>query len=339
MTLAAIFGLEGPRLLASEAAFFAEARPWGFILFGRNIETPDQVRALTAALRACIDRPDAPILIDQEGGRVQRLGPPLWPAYPPGEVYGRLHDSEGEGADFAWLGGRLIAHDLAALGVSVDCAPVADVPVRGAHDIIGDRAYGDTPEVVAALAGAFARGLMAGGVLPIAKHIPGHGRARADSHKTLPVVETALAELDATDFAAFRALKGLPMAMTAHVVFAAIDPDQSATTSAKVIGEVIRGRIGFDGLLMSDDLSMEALSGGLADRARASLAAGCDVVLHCNGSLSEMTEVVSGTGPLVGRAAERAATALAALPLAHEPFDVEAGRRRLAAALAGPIAP
>ncbi len=338
MTLAAIFGLEGPRLSPREAAFFAEARPWGFILFGRNIETPDQVRALTAALRTSVDRPDAPILIDQEGGRVQRLGPPHWPAYPPGEVYGRLRDAEGAGPDFAWLGARLIAHDLAALGITVDCAPVADVPVRGAHDIIGDRAYGDTPETVAALAGAFASGLMAGGVLPIVKHIPGHGRARADSHKALPVVETTLNELEATDFAAFRALKDLPMAMTAHVVFAALDPDQSATTSATVIEEVIRGRIGFDGLLMSDDLSMEALSGSLASRARASLAAGCDVVLHCNGSQSEMAEVASGTGLLAGRAAERARAALASLPPARQAFDLEAGRRRLASALAGPFA-
>jgi beta-N-acetylhexosaminidase len=335
VTLAAIFGLEGPRLLPAEAAFFAKVQPWGFILFGRNIETPDQVRALTAALRTCVGRPEAPILIDQEGGRVQRLGPPHWPAYPPGEVYGRLGDAAGAGPDFAWLGARLIAHDLAALGITVDCAPVADVPVRGAHDIIGDRAYGDTPDAVAALAGAFARGLMAGGVLPVVKHIPGHGRAGADSHKALPVVETALDELEATDFAAFRALKDLPMAMTAHVVFAALDPDQSATTSAKVIAEGIRGRIGFDGLLMSDDLSMDALSGSLASRARASLAAGCDVVLHCNGSLTEMAEVVSGTGLLTGRAAERAAAALAALPKTPPAFDVEAGRRRLAAALTG----
>lgn len=334
MTLAAIFGLAGPVLSPEEAAFFRNVQPWGFILFARNIETPDQVRALTSALRATVGRADAPILIDQEGGRVQRLRPPHWPAYPPGETYRRLGTAGLSARDFAWLGGRLIAADLADLGVNVDCAPVADVPVRGAHDVIGDRAFAEEAGEVTDLARAMAEGLMAGGVLPIIKHIPGHGRAGADSHKALPVVDAALADLQATDFAAFRGLADLPMAMTAHVVFSAVDPDQPATTSPAVIADIIRKAIGFDGLLISDDLSMEALSGDLAGRAKASLTAGCDVVLHCNGSMKEMRRVASATGALSGHAARRAAAALAALPASPAPFDLGEGKARLDRALA-----
>ncbi len=334
MTLAAIFGLAGPALSPEEAAFFRDVQPWGFILFGRNIEGPDQVRALTSALRETVGRADAPILIDQEGGRVQRLRPPHWPAYPPGETYRRLRGAGLSARDFAWLGGRLIAADLVDLGINVDCAPVADVPVRGAHDVIGDRAFAEEAGEVADLARAMAEGLMAGGVLPIIKHIPGHGRAGADSHKALPVVDAALADLEATDFAAFRALADLPIAMTAHVVFSAIDPDRPATTSPTVIDEVIRKTIGFDGLLLSDDLSMEALRGDLAERAKASLAAGCDVVLHCNGSMEEMTGVASATGALLGDAARRAEASLSALPARLAPFDLGAGTARLNLALA-----
>ncbi len=334
MTLAAIFGLEGPVLSPGEAAFFRDAQPWGFILFGRNIESPGQVRVLTSALRETVGRADAPILIDQEGGRVQRLRSPYWPTYPPGETYRRLRAPGMTARDFAWLGGRLIAADLADLGINVDCAPVADVPVRGAHDVIGDRAFAEEAHEVVGLARAMAEGLMAGGVLPIIKHVPGHGRAGADSHKSLPVVDATRADLDATDFAAFKGLADLPMAMTAHVVFAAVDPDNPATTSPKVIADVVRGAIGFDGLLMSDDLSMEALSGDLRDRAEASLAAGCDVVLHCNGSMAEMTRVASATGALEAKAATRAMAALAAAPARGAPFDVEAGRARLDLALA-----
>ena len=331
MTLACIFGLAGPALTSSEAAFFREVQPWGFILFGRNVVTPGQVQELVASVRETVGRPDAPVLIDQEGGRVQRLGPPHWPVYPTGEAYSRLGAS---GRDAAWLGGRLIADDLAALGINVNCAPVADVPVKGAHDVIGDRAFGDSPDEVASLARAMVDGLMAGGVLPIVKHIPGHGRAGADSHRALPVVEATRAELEGTDFAAFRQLSDLPMAMTAHVVFAAIDRRDCATTSRSVIEGVIRGSIGFAGLLISDDLSMEALSGNLQSRAARSLAAGCDVVLHCNGSLKEMREVVAGTRGLAGDAAARASAALARFRVA-EPFDVPAARARLTALLAG----
>jgi beta-N-acetylhexosaminidase len=334
VTLAAIFGLAGPRLSPEEAAFFRDVQPWGFILFGRNIENPGQVRALTSVLRETVARADAPILIDQEGGRVQRLRPPHWPAYPTGETYRRLRGAGLSARDFAWLGGRLIAADLTELGINVDCAPVADVPVRGAHDVIGDRAFAEDASEVVTLARAMAEGLMAGGVLPVIKHIPGHGRAGADSHKALPVVDAPLADLERADFAAFRGLADLPVAMTAHVVFAAVDAVLPATTSKAVIDSVIRDSIGFEGLLMSDDLSMEALSGDLRDRAAASLAAGCDVVLHCNGSMEEMTRVASATGALRGDAARRATAALAALPVSLEPFDLEAGRGRLALALA-----
>lgn len=333
MTRACILGLAGPSLTTREAAFFRDVQPWGFILFGRNIQTPEQVRDLTAALRNSVGRPDAPILIDQEGGRVQRLGPPHWPAYPPGKDYVRMDGADGRGRHLAWLGGRLIAGDLAALGINVDCAPVADVPVSGAHDVIGDRAFGSDPQQVARLARAMAEGLLAGGVLPVVKHIPGHGRARADSHKALPVVGASLAELEASDFEAFRLLADLPMAMTAHVVFSAVDPIDSATTSVRVINDIIRGAIGFQGLLLSDDLSMEALNGDLESRARRSLAAGCDLVLHCNGSLGEMRQVVSGVAELSGRGAERALLALARLTGTPEPFDAEAGRAQLASAL------
>jgi beta-N-acetylhexosaminidase len=229
----------------------------------------------------------------------------------------------------ARLGARLMAADLASLGVNVNCAPVADVPASGAHEIIGDRAYAANPSEVGALARAAAEGLIAGGVLPVIKHIPGHGRARGDSHETLPVVETSLAELDATDFAPFRMLSDMPMAMTAHVVFSAVDPDRPATTSPKVVSEVVRGRLGFAGLLISDDVSMKALKGDLSARAAQALAAGCDIVLHCNGGLGEMTEVAGGAHELAGAALSRASAALARTPRDAEPLDVGEGRARL----------
>ncbi|HEY3888912.1 MAG TPA: beta-N-acetylhexosaminidase [Caulobacteraceae bacterium] len=332
MTTACILGCAGPRLSDEERAFFRDARPWGFILFKRNIENPDQVRALTEALRASIDRPDAPILIDQEGGRVQRLGPPHWPVYPPGRAYGRLGPALRQ--EMARLGARLIANDLAAVGINVDCLPVLDVPSAGAHDVIGDRAYAATAEGVASLGRAACEGLLAGGVLPVIKHIPGHGRAGADSHKALPLIEAPLAELRAVDFAPFRALADMPMAMTAHLVYTAIDPTGPATTSPRVIGDVIRGAIGFQGLLMSDDISMKALSGDLAGLARATLAAGCDVVLHCNGEMAEMRAVVAGSGPLAGQSETRAAAALARIAGAPAPVDAIAARARFDAAFA-----
>ncbi len=335
MTQASIYGCSGLRLTADEAAFFRDVQPWGFILFKRNVEDPEQVRALVADLRATVGRADAPVLIDQEGGRVQRLGPPHWPRYPNGGAYGQVGGGAAQRRAIAWLGARLMAHDLAALGINVDCVPVLDVPQPGAHDVIGDRAYGRTVEIVSSLGRAAAEGLIAGGVLPIIKHIPGHGRAGADSHLSLPEVDADYATLDAVDFAPFRALSDMPMAMTAHVVYRAIDAAAPATTSAKAIAEVIRGTIGFDGLLMSDDLSMQALSGSLTERAERSMAAGCDLLLHCNGKMDEMQAVCAGARSLEGRGAERAAAALARLPKVVEPFDAAAGRAELEAALAG----
>ncbi|MDB5438050.1 MAG: beta-N-acetylhexosaminidase [Caulobacteraceae bacterium] len=327
---ACILGLEGPNLSPGERAFFQEADPWGFILFARNIQNPDQVRALCLELRATVGR-QAPILIDQEGGRVQRLGPPHWRRYPPGAIYGAVTGGEA----LARLGARLIAHDLHALGIDVDCLPVLDVPVEGAHDIIGDRAYGKTPTKVAAFGRAACEGLLAGGVLPVIKHIPGHGRAFADSHEALPRVDTPLAELRAHDFPPFKALADMPLAMTAHVVYAALDPERPATTSPLVIGQVIREEIGFDGLLMSDDLSMKALSGDFATRTRDSLAAGCDLVLHCNGLMDEMRPIAESCDALEGEALRRADAALARRT-APDDFDAEEGAARLFAGLGWP---
>ena len=329
-----ITGLAGTAITPEERAFLAETRPWGLILFKRNIDTAAQIFALVTDFRGIVGRANAPVLIDQEGGRVQRMGPPHWPSYPPGAAYGRLYDrDQTKGLAAARLGARLIADDLAKAGITVDCLPLADVPVQGSDAVIGDRAYGDTPEKVAALAAAAAAGLAEGGVLPVLKHIPGHGRATADSHAALPVVNASRAELEASDFAAFRPLAGLPLAMTAHVVFTAIDPVSPATTSAKMIQNVIRGAIGFRGLLMSDDISMGALSGSLAERTRMALAAGCDVVLHCNGKLAEMREVAAESPVLAGEAARRAEAALAAR-CAPDRIDIGAMRKIFAALMA-----
>jgi beta-N-acetylhexosaminidase len=330
-----ITGLSGPAISADERTFLRATAPWGLILFKRNIESSTQVKALIDEFRVIAGRADAPVLIDQEGGRVQRLGPPHWPAYPPGGAFGRLYDrDQALGLAAARLGGRLIASDLAALGITVDCLPVADVPVPGSDAVIGDRAYGITPTKVAALAGAAAAGLAEGGVLPVLKHLPGHGRATADSHRRLPVVTTDRATLEGTDFSAFRPLRRLPMGMTAHVVFTSLDRDLPATTSATIISQVIRGFIGFDGLLMSDDLSMGALSGDLAERTRAALAAGCDVGLHCNGNLAEMQAVADAAPELVGAAARRADAALAARQ-APKPLDLAAARAEFARMMDG----
>jgi beta-N-acetylhexosaminidase len=321
-----ITGLSGLDVSANERAFLREAQPWGLIIFKRNVNTPQQVAELTSSFRNTVGW-QAPVLIDQEGGRVQRLAPPYWPAYPPGARYGAIYDRDvASGLAAARLGGHLIAADLNVLGIDVDCLPLADVTAPGADPVIGDRAYGTEPAKVAAIAGAIAQGLLAGGVLPVLKHLPGHGRATADSHHKLPVVDTDRATLEATDFAAFRPLAGLPLGMTAHVVFSAIDPDAPATTSVTMVREVIRGFIGFRGLLMSDDVSMKALSGTIAERSRAAFAAGCDVVLHCNGDLNEMTAVAREAPKLDGEAARRAEAALAQRK-APEEFDVDAARK------------
>jgi beta-N-acetylhexosaminidase len=321
-----ITGAAGTQLTTDERAFLRDADPWGLILFARNVESPSQVSRLVAGFHEAVGRGDAPVLIDQEGGRVQRLGPPHWPSYPAGSAYGRLYETDRSGGlAAARLGARLIAADLDALGISVDCMPIADVPVADADSVIGDRAFGTTAEQVSAIAIAFAEGLVDGGVLPVLKHIPGHGRAAADSHHRLPVVSTDRRTLEATDFAAFRPLAGLPLAMTAHVVFSAIDSIAPATTSATMVREVIRGSIGFDGMLMSDDLSMNALSGTMAERARAVIAAGCDVVLHCNGRLDEMQAIAAEVPRLSGRAAARASAALASR---RRPTDIDLAATR-----------
>jgi beta-N-acetylhexosaminidase len=329
-----ITGIAGPELSDAERAFLREAQPWGLIVFKRNIGKPDALCRLTGDFRATLGW-DAPVLIDQEGGRVQRMGPPHWPKYPPAAIYGALYDRDrAAGLAAALLGGRLIAADLADVGIDVDCMPVADVPVAGADAVIGDRAFGTQPDKVAALAAAFAQGLGDGGVLPVLKHIPGHGRATADSHQKLPVVTADRPTLEVTDFAAFRPLAGLPMAMTAHVVFTAIDAVAPATTSAAIVRDVIRGSIGYQGLLMSDDISMGALRGSLGERTHAAISAGCDVVLHCNGNMDEMLAVAASVPQLEGKAARRAAAALASKKQAV-PIDLAAKRAEFGGLIGG----
>jgi beta-N-acetylhexosaminidase len=320
-----ISGLAGLRITAAERAFFRAAQPWGLIVFKRNVSTPTQVLELTESFRDIVGW-QAPVFVDQEGGRVQRLGPPHWPVYPPGSRHGELYDEDpARGIAAARLAGHLIAADLRPLGIDADCLPLADVPLASSDPVIGDRAYGSEPGKVSAIAKAIAEGLQAGGVLPVLKHLPGHGRATADSHHRLPVVDTDLATLEATDFAAFRPLAGLPLGMTAHVVFSAIDPVAPATTSVTMVQQVIRGFIGFQGLLMSDDISMKALCGTIAERSRAALAAGCDVVLHCNGDMGEMVAVANEAPELSGAPAVRADAALIARS-APEEFDTDAAR-------------
>ncbi|MGB6536839.1 MAG: beta-N-acetylhexosaminidase [Xanthobacteraceae bacterium] len=306
-----IAGFAGIALNDAERSFLREAQPWGGIVFARNVAGPQALRRLIDDFRTILGRA-APVLVDQEGGRVQRLKPPHWPQYPPAAAYGLLYGRDrARGLAAAELGARLIAADLADVGIDADCMPIADVPLPGADTVIGDRAFAAEPEAVAVLAAAFAQGLSDGGVLPVLKHIPGHGRASADSHHKLPVVTADRTLLEATDFVPFRALAGLPLAMTAHVVFSAIDPIAPATVSAAIVREVIRGSIGYRGLLMSDDLSMGALSGSLGDRTGAALAAGCDLVLHCNGNIDEMCAVAAAAPLLSGEGAQRAEAALA----------------------------
>jgi beta-N-acetylhexosaminidase len=333
MPRAFITDAAGLTLSSDERAFFRDADPWGFIVFKRNVETREQLAALVAGMREAVGR-DAPVLIDQEGGRVQRMQPPHWPRYPTGAAYAAIYDrNPAAGLAAARLGARLIAYDLAEVGIDVDCLPLADVPVSEADPVIGDRAYGTTPAKVAAIGAVVAEGLLEGGVLPVLKHIPGHGRATADSHHALPVVDADRATLESSDFAAFRPLAKLPLGMTAHVVFSAIDALAPATTSVKMVQEVIRGTIGFDGLLMSDDLSMNALSGTLIERSRASLAAGCDIVLHCNGTLEARREVGEACPQLTGEGKRRADAALAARRRPNG-FDVVAARAQFAGMMA-----
>lgn len=321
---AVIFGCAGLDLSSWEKSFYAETRPWGFILFGRNIQSKRQVADLVAGLRDCVGRADAPVFIDQEGGRVQRFKPPLVPQYPSGAELGALYLANRDaGLRAAWILSRLHAFDLAPLGITVNCLPVLDVPAPGGHQVIGARAYGPTPDMVAALGAAAVAGLKAGGMLPVVKHMPGHGRAGADTHFELPRVTASRAELSAHDFAPFKALAGEAMAMSAHVVYSAIDPDYPATTSRRVIDEIIRGEIGFDGLLMSDDVSMNALSGDFAARAGAIFSAGCDVTLHCNGDRAEMEAVASVAPDLGGNALRRAQAVMSAFETADDSDEMD----------------
>ena len=306
---AVILGPAGPTLSADERAFFRDADPWGFIVFKRNVETRAQLAALTAGLRDAVGR-DAPVFVDQEGGRVQRLGPPEWHARPPASTFAALyaHDPDAA-AEAVRLTFRLIAHDLREVGIDADCAPVLDTPQPGSDPIIGDRAYGTTAGAIARLGRACLTGLAQGGVAGVIKHLPGHGRADADSHLALPCVTCAADDLDAVDLAPFKALADAPMAMTAHVVYPAWDADRPATQSPRVISTIIRGAIGFDGLLMTDDLSMKALGGSYEDRASKALAAGCDMILHCNSEREEMKAVVSAAPRLEGLSLARAVRA------------------------------
>ena len=304
--LAAIFGVSGQVLTSEERAFFRDVQPLGFILFARNVADPDQMRRLVNDLRASVEHAEAPVLIDQEGGRVQRLKPPHWRAASAAAKFGALASQRaGDGRKAVFLNHQLIGAELAALGVDVDCAPLIDVHQPGAHDVIGDRAFSGDPEQVATLGRAAAEGLMSAGITPVIKHIPGHGRSMVDSHHDLPRVTTSHAELARIDFVPFKRLKDLPWGMTAHIVYEAIDKELPATLSAKVIAEIIRGEIGFDGLLLSDDLSMKALRGTLGELAKQSIAAGCDIALHCNGKMEEMVQVAAGAPPLSKAGLER----------------------------------
>jgi len=336
---ALIVGVPGPDLDSATRRLLTDIDPLGFILFSRNVENPAQVRALVADLRNTIGRADAPVLIDQEGGRVARLKPPHWRAAPPASVFGRLAARNPEGAKRAvHLNAQLIGAELAALGINVDCAPVCDVPAADADPIIGDRAFATDPETVAVLARFFCAGLSAAGVLPVIKHIPGHGRAEVDSHKALPRVTAAGGDLAQHDFAPFAALSDIkapvPWAMTAHVIYTAHDAQAPATLSGRVIADVIRGTIGFSGIVISDDLSMQALSGPFAARAQDALAAGCDLALHCNGKADEMAQVAEGCTSISAATAKRLEASLGALSTGTD-FDHENALATLAELLAG----
>ncbi len=321
---ALICGCSGLEFSDEEIALLRAVRPWGLILFRRNVDTPAQVARLTARFREIVGREAAPVLVDQEGGRVQRLRPPHWRAAPAAGQLPALASAAGlDGDDLIRLNSRLMASELRQVGINIDCLPVLDVPVKGADAVIGDRAYGFDAATVARRGLAAARGLMDQGVLPVMKHMPGHGRAEADSHLALPEVTASHAALSASDFAAFAACRMLPLAMTAHIVYTSLDDQRPATLSPLVVENIIRGEIGFDGLLMSDDLSMKALSGSFADRTTAMFAAGLDMALHCNGNADEMTAVAAATPWLKGRARERAEAALAQIvtPLPFDPVE------------------
>lgn len=311
---AVIFGCSGKELLKEEKDFFAKENPIGFILFARNVENKEQVKKLVADLRTAVKRSDAPILIDQEGGKVQRLRAPIWTEFPPAADFGVIAEKEGIDVAVAKVKAsyKRLAQELFELGINVNCVPVLDVPVSGAHDVIGNRAFSHNPELNAVLGNAVCEAMTEGGIVHIVKHIPGHGRAFSDSHEHLPVVEASLTELEKTDFLPFKKLSSALWAMTAHVVYTAID-NKPATLSSIIVQEIIRKKIGFDGLLISDDLSMKALSGSFKERAEASLKAGCDAVLHCNGKMEEMVATVEGVAEISDKSWQRLADSLYAV--------------------------
>lgn len=327
---AVIFGCAGSELTPDEAAFFRAVNPLGFILFGRNCQSPEQVTCLVGQLRAAVGRADAPVLIDQEGGSVRRLKPPHWDDVPAAACFGALYDDDPQRARAAAvLSGQLIAAQLAPLGITVTCAPVLDVSFTDTTSAIGDRAFSTEPRVVAELASAFCDGLFAGGVLPVMKHMPGHGRATVDSHHEMPRVTAAAQTLRESDFVPFRALTALPLAMSAHVVFEAFDPNNVATLSKTVIGDVIRGELGYDGFLMTDDIVMGALSGDMKARCQAALDAGCDAVLHCSGDFEEMRTIGAMMSPLTDDARRRWAVAASQLSPVASAMNSKALAREL----------
>lgn len=334
-----VYGCAGPRLSVEEKRFFRDADPFGFILFARNVEDKDQLRHLTDDLRDSVGRADAPVLIDQEGGRVRRMRPPVWAEYPSMRPFGDLWRRDpAEAARLLRLNTLLLDADLRAVGISVNCTPVLDVPVEGAHDVIGNRAFSTDPACVAALGRVAYDACLEGQILPVIKHLPGHGRSHVDSHHTLPVVDTPLPELRGSDFLPFRDLKDAVFGMTAHIVFPSIDGDIPATQSATVIRDIIRGELGFTGILMTDDLSMKALKGDFTSRARIALDAGCDLVLHCNGDMAEMTAVAEGMRAMTAGCWSQWLAARALLPAAAPDFDVEEARREIARGLGLPLA-
>ena len=307
----AIFGFSGTSLTLDERAFFAEADPAGYILFGRNIENREQLRALTDDLRAIHGRERLLISIDQEGGRVQRMRQPEWDKYPPGGLFAQLWDvAPASAIEAARANAEALALDLAEVGVTVDYLPLLDVRQPGAHDVIGDRALGSEPMQVAALGRAVLDGLARGGVVGCIKHMPGHGRATADSHKELPRVEASEEELE-RDLEPFRSLADAPIGMSAHVLYTAWDAENPGTLSPKVIGEVIRQKIGFAGLLLTDDIDMEALSGSVAERSAKALAAGCDIALNCWGKMDDMVATAEILPPMSDEVRQRLDRALA----------------------------
>ncbi|MGE0769337.1 MAG: beta-N-acetylhexosaminidase [Hyphomicrobiaceae bacterium] len=335
MQKAFIAAVAGVELTAPEHELIASARPAGLILFARNVRSPEQVRNLVASFKASAGCERILVLVDQEGGRVQRLRPPIASQLPPAAAYAAHFAGDTHGAAKAARSvARLLADELRSFGINTDCAPVVDLPVPGSHDVIGNRAFGTDAATVIALGRAFAEGLMGGGILPVFKHIPGHGRATADSHLELPVVTANKSDLESSDLQPFKALSGLPAAMTAHVVFQALDPSAPASTSRHVTREVIRGYCGFDGLLISDDLGMRALTGSFAERTRAVLDAGTDLALHCSGNFDEMREVAEAAPRLAGRSLERFERALAVAKRPAEPFDEAAARAMLTAIVA-----